>query len=265
MSDPSETPPVEGAAGSVPPTPEPAAVVHPADTPTLLETAQVKEPPKVEPVEPIKAVEPEPPKPVEAKPPEPSLEPPKPEPTPLVEPAPVEYKYVLPETLKMDEALRGEAHKAFDAFRANPTEGVQGLIDLHNKQLTSFVEDYKKQAERHQIEAFNSTRAGWVKEVQSDPLIGGAGHETAMGVVARMRDKFVSDGKPGSDEYKSDMDSFNRMLRITGVGEHPAFLKFLYRVGNDFDEPTAPGPPGKPPPDIGKRPPGRLRDVYTRS
>lgn len=235
-----------------PPSSEP---IHPADTPTFLETLKVTEPQKA----------PE----VEAKPPEPApsktdtdgsssieavVEPAK----PVEPPAPVEYKYTLPETLRMDDASRVETHAAFDAFRANPSSGAQGLIDLHNKQMLA----YAKELSRQQIEIFNNTRAEWVKEIHSDPLIGGSGLETAKGVIARMRDKFVSDARPGTPQYETDMADFNRMLRITGVGEHPIFNKMLYRVGNVFDEPSVPSAPAKPPKDIGKPPVGRFRDVY---
>ena len=231
----------------------PSEPVHPSETPTLLEKVQVKEPPKEEPkVEakpPVEEVKPDADQPVEkveAKP---------------VEPAPVEYKYTLPETLKIDDAIKGELHSALDAFRNNPGEGVQGLVDLHNKQMQAFAQETL----RNQIKTFNDTRQGWVKEVMADPVLGGAGHDTAMGVVARMRDRYASSDRPGTPGYKSDMDAFNQMLRITGVGEHPVFLKMLHRVGRDFDEPEAPLSTPRPPPDLGKRPPGRLRDIYKGS
>ena len=259
------TPPpsAEAVTGAAPPTPEVAApvlpvepeLVHPADTPTFLETLKVKEPPK-EPVKEADKTTVDPAKPVEAAklvdPAEKPVEP------PAAPAASVEYKYTLPETLKMDDASRAETHAAFDAFRADPSTGAQGLIDLHNKQMQA----YAKALERQQIEVFNNTRAQWVKEIHSDPLIGGAGLETAKGVIARMRDQFVSDAKPGTPQYESDMADFNRMLRITGVGEHPIFNKMLYRVGNVFDEPSVPSAPAKPPKDIGKPPAGRFRDVY---
>jgi hypothetical protein len=240
--EPAVSAPVPPVAETVALTPE--EPVHPVETPTLLEKVQAKEPPQVEAKPPTE--------------PEPKVEA-KPEPQPPV--APFEYKYTLPETLKMDDTLKGEVHAALDAFRTDPSAGAQGLIDLHNKQMQAFATETL----RNQIKAFNETRAGWVKEVLADPDLGGAGHDTAMGVVARMRDRYVSDHKPGTPGYASDMAAFNTMLRITGVGEHPVFLKLLKRVGRDFDEPEAPQFTPRPPPDLGKRPPGRLRDIYKGS
>ena len=240
------SPPVPAETAAPPSESKAVEPIHPSETPTLLEKVQAKtEEPK-----PIEAAKPEEkkPEPVEAKP----------EPT---APTSVEYKYTLPETLKMDDALKGEVHAALDAFRTNPVDGVQSLIDLHAKQMQAFAQETL----RNQIKTFNDTRQDWVKQVMADADLGGAGHDTAMGVVARMRDRYVSSHKPGTPGYAKDMDAFNAMLRVTGVGEHPIFLKLLHRVGRDFDEPEAPLSTPRPPPDLGKRPPGRLRDIYKGS
>jgi hypothetical protein len=231
---------------------------HPSETPTLLEKFPAKEA-KPEESKPPAEVKP----PAETKPPtetkteeklgEAAKE-------PLAQP--FEYKYTLPENLKMDDTLRGEVHAALDAFRTNPAEGVQGLIDFYHKQTQAFAENYSKESLKNQITVFNKTRADWVKEVMADPELGGAGHDTAMGVVARMRDRYVSSHKPGTPEYARDMSDFNTMLRMTGAGEHKALLRLLKNVGRDFDEPEAPLFTPSPPPDLGKRPPARLRDIY---
>src|SRR5262249_40582744 len=101
--------------------------------------------------------------------------------------APVEYKYTLPENIKMDDALKGEFHTALDAYRKDPTN-PQALIDMHNEQMGNY-HDHLIQ-EQHRV--FAETRAGWRKEIMGDPELGGAGHQTAAQAVARMRDMFVS-------------------------------------------------------------------------
>jgi hypothetical protein len=92
--------------------------------------------------------------------------------------------------------------------------------------------------------------------VKADAEIGGAGFNTAMTAVAKMRDLFLSSARPGTDKYENDAAEFNDFLRITGAGDHPAFLRFLNNVARRFDEPIAPSIPYKPPPDIGQRPNG---------
>ncbi len=164
-------------------------------------------------------------------------------------PEPVEYKYTLPETIKMDDALKAEVHTAFDHFRANPAEGAQELVNLHDKQMRQFAEFMAQ--EQHRV--FAETRQSWAKEVLSDPDIGGSGHQTAMGAIARMRDLLVPE---------RDRPAFEQFLRVTGAGDHPQFLKLLHQAARYYDEPTLPPPNPRPPPGNGQRPNRRLRDIY---
>ena len=176
--------------------------------------------------------------------------------------AAVEYKYELPPTLKMDDALKGEVHTAFDAFRADPAAGAQALIDLHAKTMADYAESLQAEALKNQHKAFNDTRSNWNKDWLADEQIGGAGHVTAMRAIARMRDQFVSDDAPGTPKYQADLKSFEDFLRITGAGDHPAFGRFLHNVARAFDEPSL--PPANPKPVPQKPPGGRKADaLYT--
>ncbi len=163
-------------------------------------------------------------------------------------PDPVEYKYTLPETLKMDDALKGSLHEALDGFRANPAEGVQKLVDLHNQQMLA----YDQQLRQDQIRVFNETRKDWRTKVMADEEIGGSGYQTAMGAIARMRDLAVPESE------RSDFESF---LRVTGAGDHPAFLKMMHRFAQFFDEPGLP-PPNPQPTKNGGAPPNRRATLY---
>lgn len=213
-----------------------------SERPSLLETFDKKDAAK-------DAAKPTEAKPADAKP----VDPAKPAETPI------EYKYTLPETLTMDDALKGEVHSAFDAFRANPAEGAQALIDLHAKSMQQFAE----QVARDQHKVFNQTRDQWNKEIMADPVIGGAGHLTAMGAVARMRDMLVpsemmaprkwGDGSPRPSE-------FEEFLRITGAGDHRVFNRILHNAARFFDEPQARDMPTeiKPPKGNGRAPKGGI-------
>lgn len=187
-------------------------------------------------------------KPVEAKPED--AKPPEPAPLP-----PVDYKYELPETIKLDDATRGEFHGALDGFRADPAAGAQKLIDLHNRTMTDYATDLVRQ----QHQAFADTRKDWNKQVMADPEIGGSGHQTAMGAIARMRDLFVAD---------KDIPAFDSFLRITGAGDHPEFLKMLHNAARYFDEPPLPPADARPTKSNGADPKargGRLLYDHPRS
>lgn len=159
--------------------------------------------------------------------------------------APIDYDAAikLPETLRLDDALKGDLHKALDEFRADPAKGAQGLIDLHARTM----EQYAKDVNANQWRTFNETRKSWQNEVRADKQIGGSGHMTAMGAIARMRDMFVAE---------ADRPKFEEFLRITGAGDHPQFLKMLHNAARFYDEPPLPPPNPKPTPNAGQ-PPGK--------
>lgn len=180
-------------------------------------------------------------KPAEAKPGEKPAETKAPEPAKL---DPVAYEYALPETIKMDDALKGEFHTALDAFRADPAKGAQPLIDLHNKAMT----DYAAQVDQNQRDVWNETRKGWTNDVLADEQIGGSGHRTAMGAIARMRDMFVP---------AADRPAFEQFLQITGAGDHPQFLRMMHNAARLFDEPKLPPADIKPSPNNGANPNAR--------
>lgn len=248
-----------------------------AERPSLLETAGKDKPAEAKPAEaekpaaeakpaePAKSAEkpadkPAEPKPVEAAKPEAEAKPTeaaKPEPLPAIE-----YKYELPPTLKLDGVLKGELHGALDAFRADPAAGVQPLIDLHHKVVSDLVAQNATDTLRNQHKSFNDTRTQWNKDWAADEQIGGAGYQTALRAVARMRDQFVSADLPGTPKHEADRASFEEFLRVTGAGDHPAFGRFLHNVARAFDEPALPPTNGKPAPNNGMKPGSRRERMY---
>lgn len=260
---------------------EPAKVELVAERPSLLEKATDKpkaESDKAKP-EPVKAeAVPDKPKdgdvkPAEAKPevkPEPKVEA-KPEVKPGEKPAEaakpeplpaIEYKYTVPDTLKMDDGLKGELGTALDAFRANPAEGAQALIDLHAKTMSDYAANLQTETLRNQHRDFNATRDTWNKDWAADEQIGGSGYQTALKAIARMRDQFVSAEVPGTPKYQADLKSFEEFLRITGAGDHPAFGRFLHNVAQAFDEPPLGPINAQPTRNNGQKPGSRRERMY---
>jgi hypothetical protein len=176
-------------------------------------------------------------------------------------PEPVEYKYTLPETLKLDDATKAELHAALDDFRADPAANAQKLIDLHNKSIEAFA----KQVAQDQRTTFYATRDTWRKEIMADPILGGAGHQTAAGAVARMRDKLVdpADLKPRKfDDGAPRLSAFDEFLETTGAGDHPALWRMLHNAARYLDEPAPPPPNARPAANNGRRGPRRVRELY---
>ena len=257
----------EPAAAAAPaPSPEPAAAAaaleFTTDKPSMLDAFDKGKEPAAEPAEPAKEPEAaaaapakeaepaapatEPAKPVAeaAKPDEPAAEAAKAAepaaPAPVLEP--IVYNFTTPEVLKgatLDAPVMAEFTKSLGEYRAAPELG-QKLLELHANAMV----DYAKHTLSEQHRAFNQTRDGWRKDVLADEQIGGSGHQTAMGAIARMRDMLVPE---------ADRPQFEQFLRITGAGDHPQFLKLLHRAAKYFDEPGLPPENPKPPPDIGRQ------------
>lgn len=246
-----ETPvaaPVEAA-----PQPAVAEPEHPADIPSLLSSFNKDEAKPAAEAKPedTKPADPEAPKPeaaVESKPEDVK-------PVEAAPPAKIEWKIEAPEELKIEAPQLERLTGVFDRL-ANPKDdadrsaAVKDLLAQHVEAMHQFAE----QTRRDQFTTFAKTREEWRKEIMADERVGGAGHRTAMGVVARVRDLGISDAKPGTPAYEADAKAFDQFLNITGAGDHPAFIKFMHRIGRFMSEPTLPPPNPNPPPDLGKSP-----------
>lgn len=183
------------------------------------------------------------------------------EPAPL---APVEYKYELPKTLKMDDALKGEVHTLFDEFRADPATGAQKMMDFYAKQTEAYKAELRKQMDQHQRDVFADTRKDWATQVKASDEIGGAGYQTSMGAIARMRDLVASDmmNARSWDDGSPRASQLDEFLTTTGAGDHPVFLTMLHRFAKFFDEASPPPPNPQPSPQNGRRRAATMKDLY---
>jgi hypothetical protein len=204
----------------------------------------------VEGAKPAEAAKPvDPAKPAEAAPPQPA------------ELAKIDYfkDVAIPETIKIADEQRTELTGALDLIRSGKAaEGMKTLVSLHEKALT----DYAKQVGEDQWAAFRKTNEDWKTQVMADPLLGGAGHKTAMAAIARMRDMSMSGHKPGTPEYEREAKEYNDFLQVTGAGNHPAYLRQMHNFARYFDEPPMPPSDIRPPKDIGRAPGDRRSRLY---
>lgn len=247
MADPiqpaSETPAIE--------TPAPPAFTPHTDTPTSLSVAPEAEVVAPDPVvdapadpsapkAPVEAATPDPAKPEEpAKPVDAEAKPDAPAESAITAPEPIVYpEWKLPEGITPDTERLAAFTEALAGVRVPPEVG-QKLLDMHTSTLQQQA-DYLV-AEQHRV--FGEMRADWRKQMLADPEIGGNGHQTAMGAIARVRDAVISNAKPGTEQYKSDVQAFNDAMVITGAGDNPVILKMFHRMARYLDEPQSPSLP----------------------
>ena len=165
--------------------------------------------------------------------------------------------FQLPEGIVSDSEKMG-AYKEVLGKHGVSQEAAQEFVNLHAESLQQYANHL--QQEQHRV--FAETRKGWQSVVISDPQIGGAGHETSMRAVARARDLLCVN--PTDRSMDISIEDFNNMVNLTGVGDHPIFLKLLHNAARRFDEPAVPAERGAPPPNNGKPGPRRLSDTYDK-
>jgi hypothetical protein len=205
-------------------TTEPVVTLH-TEAETLLESAGKKEEEAKTELPKVEEVKVEEPNPGEAKVEEVKVEPPQ----------PITYSnFEIPEGFKFNEQRLEETKAVFAKYNLSQEAG-QELVNLHTNVLKEMAS--ATLAEQHRV--FGEMRKQWANTARADEQIGGSGFETSMQAIARMRDLFVPE---------KDRASFDEFLRITGAGDHPAFLKLLHNAARRFDEPQPPNAVGTPVP-----------------
>lgn len=173
--------------------------------------------------------------------------------------APEPLKFEIPSTLRVDDVRMAEFTGILrEASSLPPQEVGQKLIGMHAAAMQSYADHVAAEQRR----VWNDTNRSWQNAVMSDPVLGGAGHQTAMGAVARVRDMSISDSPPGTPQYERDRKDHEEFLSVTGAGNHPVYLRQLHRMARLVDEAPLPPPDIRPPPNNGQRQATRLRDMY---
>jgi hypothetical protein len=145
-----------------------------------------------------------------------------------------DYKFELPGGVEPDPASMSIYRDVLTKHNMSAEVG-QELLNLHATAIAKLGTDTLAQ----QHASFADVRKTWRTQVMSDEKIGGAGHQTAMSAIARVRDMAV----PAEDRA-----AFDDFLRVTGAGDHPAFLKAFHNLARIYDEPKIPAVRGTPAP-----------------
>jgi hypothetical protein len=139
----------------------------------------------------------------------------KPEAKPEVKPDGDPYaglKVDLPKEIELDEAGLAEFKALAGKHNISP-EAAQALLDMYVDRIGSWAEQVQAQSE------------AWVEQTKADPDIGGGKLAEALKFAALTRSKF------GTPELDAVLDS-------TGLGNHPAVVKFFVAIGKQLSEDT---------------------------
>lgn len=124
--------------------------------------------------------------------------------------SPEKYEFAAPEGQELDA-------NALSVF-----EPIAKELGLTQEQAQKLVDIYP-QIQQQQAEAWSKQIAEWGEQVKADKEIGGDKFTASVGLAQRALDQF---GNPELREY----------LQVSGLGNHPALVRFCTKVGKSMAE-----------------------------
>ncbi|HEJ7039356.1 TPA: peptidase [Serratia liquefaciens] len=124
--------------------------------------------------------------------------------------APEKYEFAAPEGQELDA-------NALSVF-----EPIAKELGLTQEQAQKLVDIYP-QIQQQQADAWSKQIADWGEQVKADKEIGGDKFNASVGLAQRALDQF---GNPELREY----------LNVSGLGNHPALVRFCAKVGKSMAE-----------------------------
>lgn len=129
--------------------------------------------------------------------------------------APDKYEgFELPEGMEVDQELMETAQETFKELN---------LTQEQAQKLVSMQADALKKEYDAQRDAWSQTMEDWQKSSKDDKEFGGKEFDANVAVAKEAVKAY------GTDEFKE-------MLNMTGVGNHPEMVRFLYRVGKTIKD-----------------------------
>lgn len=132
--------------------------------------------------------------------------------------------FTMPEGMELDTALLGKAAPLFQKYGVSK-EDAQAFVDLYAGEIQA--------GSQRQVDAFNQLMTDWRDQASTDKEFGGDRFEESVKTARLAVDKF------GSPELK-------QLLEEHGVGNHPEFIRLMYRVGKLIKEDTPGSTPRAP-------------------
>ena len=133
-----------------------------------------------------------------------------------VEGAPEQYEFKFEDGVEANEDLLNQFTPLFKEANL-PQEKAQKLVDAYTQ--------YEKARIETEQQAWKDLQNEWVDATKADKDVGGHDFMEKLAVAKKAVDQF------GSKELKA-------LFNFTGVGNHVAMVKFLYKIGQTIKEDT---------------------------
>lgn len=130
---------------------------------------------------------------------------------------PEEYTdFTFPEDVEFDEETLNEFKPLAKELKLTQEE-AQRLVDLQTQVVTRLTDKIEKE--------YNNTVKEWADNAKADKEIGGVSFDNNMAIARKPLDVH------GNNELRD-------VIRSTGIGNHPEFLRFLFKLGTEMSEAT---------------------------
>ena len=138
---------------------------------------------------------------------------------------PVEYEFKAPEGFEISE----EAQSQIDAFKAKA-----GELKLSPEQFQGLVEyqtTIGREVMAEQASAYHERIVQWGKEVEADKELGGENLQSNLATIKGVTEAFGDDSVMALMKAPSPDNPEG-----LGLGNHPAMLRFLHRIGTSLSD-----------------------------
>lgn len=129
--------------------------------------------------------------------------------------------FKLPEGVELKGEVLTKATELFKGLGLTQ-DAAQSLVDFHTAQMKSAAEA--------PLAEYETMRSDWKSKAAADPAIGPLDGAKAKGIAVNIGRALDAIGD------KSLKDDFQSAMNITGVGDHPAFIKIMDKFAAKFNE-----------------------------
>lgn len=128
------------------------------------------------------------------------------------------------------DEIKSEFVEILNDAEKTPQQRMEALVGLQSKVMTESVDAIR--------EAWNDQQTKWQEEVKADPVVGGANMTENLAQVSKLIETFGS-AETDATKKAAEVEDLRKALDHTGAGNHPAVVRFLFRVAKELNEPTA--------------------------
>jgi hypothetical protein len=119
---------------------------------------------------------------------------------------------------------------------ATPTFKELGLTNEQAQKVAGLVPKVQERLLQQQNDTFAETRTAWAKQAAEDPEIGGKNWKSTQNLAAKALDHFVGPAVTKDAKGNEVKNDFRQLLDDTGLGNHPAMIRFCRKVGEGLAE-----------------------------